>query len=115
MALYNFYKAGGNVADSIRMPRLLKTDHIIISGKIYVTYNFNIKLRYMNLRLLVVYYPGIIIQTDNTDNDQEQVLLTINILWDRIGKMLHVRKNSSSYTMSKGVGLVGRINYSHIG
>ena len=65
----------------------------------------------MNLRLLVCLWNHN--QTDNTEMTGTGIANN-KYLWEGLEKAA-VQKNSSSYTMSKGVGLVGRINYSLLG
>ncbi len=76
-----------------------------------VTYNFNIaKIHEFTLTGVSTWNHN---QTDNTEMTGTGIANN-KYLWEGLEKAA-VQKNSSSYTMSKGVGLVGRINYSLLG
>ena len=75
------------------------------------TYNFNIaKIHEFTLTGVSTWNHN---QTDNTEMTGTGIANN-KYLWEGLEKAA-VQKNSSSYTMSKGVGLVGRINYSLLG
>lgn len=107
---YNFYKAGGNVETDTNA-KITQNRSYNYKWENIVTYNFNIaKIHEFTLTGVSTWNHN---QTDNTEMTGTGIANN-KYLWEGLEKAA-VQKNSSSYTMSKGVGLVGRINYSLLG
>ena len=107
---YNFYKAGGNVETDTNA-KITQNRSYNYKWENIVTYTFNIaKIHEFTLTGVSTWNHN---QTDNTEMTGTGIANN-KYLWEGLEKAA-VQKNSSSYTMSKGVGLVGRINYSLLG